>query len=294
MSETLFADHDFGGVPFRVAYDGPNHQGEMSARQLSEVLAAMSDFAEGVARAASGEESARAVVKVQAAKTGSFDIVAILIANWPILVTVASGGGFGFQFWWKHMRKVVVQHEELDEGFVKVTMQSGEVMIWTAAQWRVWNNKRVRRALGRLMEPLTQDATAATLSIGDEEPVRVDQTSADRLRPEIAFENKESRSTVHATPDVVSLQGGDTKWRWISGDSTFKAKMADKEFLNGMHSGQISLGPNDHFRLAVHREWVEDLDGEIRNEQITIDKVLEYKPGAIQDVLPQRTEGLDD
>jgi len=283
FDETPTAD----GVGFRVEYEGPEFQGEMSARLMADVLGAMADYADSVVRAASDGE-VKSTLKVQATETGSFDIVAFIVANWGVIGGgggTLSLGGLAFGFWWKNMRKAVVEYEVLSDGSVRVTMRDGEVMEWTAAQWKLWNDKRARRALGRILEPLDKGATEVRAELGGEEPLVVTPADVDGLRPEIFEEDKVEHHTVWATPTVVAFDPSGA-WRLDTESGGIKPRIEDKKFLSDVAFGRVRVGRNDRFHLAVRHEWTEDLDGEASNSRTYIERVILHIPGAEQDELP--------
>ncbi|MBB1512024.1 hypothetical protein H5399_05315 [Tessaracoccus sp. MC1627] len=268
---------------FSVKYDGDEYEGEMSARELASALQGMADFADGVAAAASDGKS-KVRVKVQATETGSFDIVA--------LVEVLTGPGIGaavayaFRFYWMHMRKrvkaatYVAEHDTWEVVFL-----GGEVVHFTQEEWRLWNNKRARKALGRIAAPLRSGARSLTVKAADAEPLKVEAVDAERLSEPPSAEPRDRRFEVSAWPDTVAFDPAKT-WRMITPDGSLSATIEDREFLQSVATGHVRVGVNDVFRLAVRREWVETDEGDEAKVRHFIEKVIGHEPGAEQDELP--------
>lgn len=281
-----------GGVEFRVEYEGPEFEGEMSAVLLAEVLRAMAEYSDALVKATAVNEPAASTLRVRATETGSFDIVAFIVANWGVLSAVLSGGGVSFAFWYKNMRKVVTAFEERDDGTVKVTLASGEVALWTKAEFRLYRDKRAKRALGKILDPVGKGASEIRLTLGNEKPLVLDQRSVEAMRPEIFAEARLERSEVWASPDVVALRSSAT-WKWDTPSGSFKAKIEDKKFLDDIALGRVKLGPNDRFLLGLRREWVENADGEITDLTTYIERVIDSVAGAEQDELPRGDQDPD-
>lgn len=275
-------DPEPGTLKFRVEYDGPKYAGCMEAREVSSVISAMVDYAEGSLRAvADGGVSAR--IEIAAFESGSFDIVAIVHgAQW--LLTTACGAGF-FRFWWNNMRKVVVNARPLDSGDWEVTMKSGEVMHWTNAQWRAWNDRRFKKSVGKFIEPLRQGATFACFKLGDEPALSVSAADADRMIPILEPEAHVKRFTAWAQPAVVAFDPS-RQWRLNLPYGGIAAKIEDKVFLEDVALGKIRIGKNDKFLLALRIEWETDSDGVESKRKAFVERVVEYGPGAEQDELP--------
>ena len=271
-----------GALEFKVEYEGPGYVGRMEARELSSVISAMVDYAEGSLKAvADGGVSAR--IEIAAFESGSFDIIAIIYeAQW--LLTTACGAGF-FRFWWKNMLKVVANARPLDSGDWEVTMKSGEVMHWTNAQWRAWNDRRFKKSVGKFVEPLRKGATRAHFRLGDEPALSVSAADADRLAPMPEPEAHVERFTAWAQPAVVAFDPT-RQWRLNLPKEGITAKIEDKTFLEDVALGRIRIGKNDKFLLAFRIEWETDSDGVESKRKAFVERVIKYSPGAEQDELP--------
>lgn len=271
-----------GSLEFKVEYEGPGYVGRMEAREVSSVISAMVDYAEGSLKAvADGGVSAR--IEIAAFKSGSFDIIAIVHeAHW--LLTTACGAGF-FRFWWKNMRKVVASARPLDSGGWEVTMKSGEVMHWTSAQWRAWNDRRFKKSVGKFVEPLRKGATWARFRLGGEPALSVSAADADRLVPMLEPEVRVERFTAWAQPAVVAFDPT-RQWRLKLFGEGITAKIEDKAFLEGVALGKVRIGKNDKFFLAFRIERETDPDGVVSKRKAFVERVIEYSPGAEQGELP--------
>ena len=293
MNNELIHARDLPGVErseFSVKYDGDEYEGEMSARELAVALQGMADFADGVAAAKSDGKS-KVRLKVQAAEKGSFDIVA--------LVEVLTGPGIGaflavaFKFYWQHMRKRVKSATYIPEHDVwEVTFLGGELVHMSPEEWRLWNNKRARKAIGRIAAPLRSGARSLTVRVADAEPLEVDAVDAERLTEPPVAESFDRRFEVSAWPDTVTFDPEKT-WRMTTREGSMSAIIEDQEFLQNVANGRVRIGVNDTFRLAVRREWVETDEGEETKVRYFIERVINHEPGATQDVLPTEGEAAD-
>ena len=109
--------------PIALRYEGPGHEGEMSARELATVLASLTDFVQAVSHDLGTPVAP--TVKVKAFNEGSFLIDAVLefirqTTSHPGVTTgVATAVGAAFRFYWKNMRRVPidVHHAPIAESF---------------------------------------------------------------------------------------------------------------------------------------------------------------------------------
>lgn len=314
-------DAQTGEVPFRIEFSGPGLEGRMSANEVAGVLKAMDAYAKtllNVAQQTLSEgkwqgknkpniELRPIRVEVTAFRSGSFDIVTMIQANPTLLgLILGLGGGVGgaFAFWWKNMRKRVVNAKPLPSGGWEVTMLSGEVMHWSELQWRAWNNKRIKKYVSELVEPLRGQtatmlcpsrgqATSARIFLGSSEPLVVHAEKVGMLEPEDESSDEVERFSMWATPGSVSF---DPTGSWSlapkSGGRKLSVKIEDKAFLEKVALGQARIGKNDSFHVAVRKEPQPDGEnGKPKRPKFFVERVIEHLQGAEQDELPEEGQG---
>lgn len=228
------------------------------------------------------------MVKVRAFEQGSFTIQAVLDflgSNGPQILATASAVGIAFRFYWKHMRKVPAHVEHVpDLGIVRVRWVDGEVSELSEEQWRLYQNRRAKKALRRLVEPLRSGgATTMTLKSGGE-TAQVPASDAAKFDVPESVAEQPQRYEVWAEPDTVSFDP-DKKWRLHSRDlGSFTATITDPKFNEDLATGRATIGKTDVFRLAIRTE-VSEVDDSVRRQHF-VEQVIEHIRGAQQDALP--------
>lgn len=276
--------------PIALRYEGPGHEGEMSARELATVLASLTDFVQAVSHDLGTPVAP--TVKVKAFNEGSFLIDAVLefirqTTSHPGVTTagVATAVGAAFRFYWKNMRRVPIDvHHAPDRGIVRVKWLDGEISELSEREWRFYQNKRAKRAMRGLVLPLRSGATRMELSAGGE--VVADVPAADAPLFELPQEQEETvrRFEVWAEPDTVSFDPG-RKWRLSSRElGSFTATIEDPTFREAVDAGRTTIGKTDVFRLAMRQE-VSEVDGAMKTQNY-VERVIDHRRGAEQDVLP--------
>jgi len=267
-----------------LSYDGTDYQGEMPAPELSAVLASLTDLAQGLSAADALGGGNRPRVRVQAFREGSFDIAAIVEAIGPGGYVVSGAGflGAGFTFWWKNMRRVVVDAKhDADRGMWLVTMRSGEILDWTEEEWRIYNNKRIKQAVKGIAAPLrngaslTLETPAETVTVPASDAHLFETEEEDEPAPE------ERRFETWVFPDTVSFNP-DTKWRlWSRDTGSFAATIEDTRFADDVHLGRVRIGRNDSFKVAL-RSVTARVEHEKPRPRWFVERVIEHHPGAEQ------------
>jgi hypothetical protein len=267
-----------------LRYDGPDYQGEMPAREVSTVLAAQSDFVQAVSHDL-GHPTAPGI-KVKAFQEGSFEISMILeivkVAGGSL--AGAAGIGTAFRFYWKNMRRVVSDYVHLPErGVFRVTWMDGEVSELTEGEWRLYQNKRAKKAMRGIVAPLRSGATRMDFKAGSEV---AEVPAADAPMFELpAREGVDVRRfNAWAEPDTVRFDP-DKKWGLVSRDlGSFSATIEDPSFLGSVETGRTTVGKTDAFFLALRLE-VSEVGGSVRRSYF-IERVIEHHRGGRQDALP--------
>ena len=257
----------------------------MSARDLGGVLESLSDFVQTVSHDLGAPTAP--TVKVRAFQEGSFTIQTVLDflgANGPSAAALASGVGIAFRFYWKNMRRVPAEVEHIpDLGIVRVKWVDGEVSELTEIEWRLYQNKRAKKALRRVVAPLRSGATRMRLDAGGEASEVPAAEVASFEEPPTANEQT-LRYEVWAEPDTVSFDP-DKKWRLQSRDlGSFTATIADPRFQENVATGRVTIGKTDVFRLAIRTE-VSELGDSVKRHHF-IERVIDHHRGAQQDALP--------
>jgi len=272
-----------------MAFDGPKYQGSIGADELGHVLIAFDEYAQNVSETvASGSHIG---VRVSAFGSGSFDTILVLVQHAAIAGVSVEVLLRMFKFYWQHMRKVVREYEHLPErSVVKVTFTNGEVLEMTEDEWRLLNNKRVRKTLSKIVAPLRAGATSLTLTSATEK-VEIPASDAGMFDEPSTVERTVERREVWAQPDTVRFDP-DKNWRFravgLDDESTFGAGFEDEAFKKDLTTGRITIGKNDKFKLRVRVEIEPSDDGS--RKTYFIEEVIEHEPGATQDELPPNDE----
>lgn len=272
-----------------LKYDGEDYQGEMPARELATVLESFSDFTQALTRGGHLEDVAVSPkVKVKALNDGSFEILFELVANAALPTGVVTAIGAGFRFYWKHMRKVVTDYEHIPEReVVKVTLADGQVQEWTERQWRLYNDKKARKAVRGLAAPLASGASAQ-LTAGSE-VVTVPAGDAHLFQVAEDDDSETERFSVWAEPETVSFHPR-KKWQLSSGSAgDFGATIEDKKFLEDVDLGRVRIGKNDSFHLALRRVTTKRGDKRAKIEWF-VERVIDHHKGSEQGELPEGEE----
>lgn len=281
-------------VPLDLKYDGPEYQGEMSARELAGVLESLADFVQAVeaADALAGQRGAK--VKVKAFDEGSFEIEAVV----EIAKSIGANGGnvaaiiaavmAAFRFYWQNMRRRVKNAEfNPERQRWMVTLIDGTSQEWTEEQWRLYNSKVAPRAMRGLVAPLERGATRLEIGHGSERIKVPAERVADFTLPDPELPPPPARMEVMAWPDTISFDP-DKMWRLVSRElKGFRATIEDKQFLEGVALGRIRVGKNDTFRLAMRVEYGGD---DAKPNRYFVERVIDHHPGAEQDALPSEGE----
>jgi len=271
-----------------LAFDGPDYQGTMAADELGQVLIAFSEYAQAVADTVDFGNPIE--IRVSAFKGGSFDTILEFVRSTALAGVSATFVFKVFKFYWQNIRNVAKDFEHIpDRGIVKVTFNSGEVMEMTEDEWRLFNNGRVRKALGKIIRPLRSGATSLVLTSGADR-LEILATDVDALKSLTAPQPTTTLREVWAQPDTVRFDPT-KRWRLNAvglGPSSFVAGFEDESFKSDLATGRVTVGKNDQFKLRVRVETEETEDGP--HESYFIEKVLEHTPGATQFALPSAVE----
>ena len=266
-----------------IVFDGPEHQGVMSADQLAAVLTGVVEYSQVVAAASRTARPGATDVKVIALTKSSFEI-GLILQYAAAAVGVLGGLGTFFRFWWKNMRRAVVDFvPQPERRTVKVTFASGEVEEWPEGDWKVFSNAKARRSIQRMLRPFACGATSMKILDGGQEVLLLEAAQVvdfDELPPSGP---EVTRQTITAFPDTVRFDPEKT-WRVsTSVRGFFSAVIEDKSFLQDIALGRISIGKNDVFTLGIR---IEGQEGGGEKPKYFIEKVIQYYPGGEQDSLP--------
>ncbi len=272
-------------IPIELEYDGPAYQGEMSALELSTVLQGVAEY--GMALASSGalgpSPKVRTVVRDFA--PGSFDFTALIEVLGQVKETYVVMAGAGFAWWWQRMRHVVSDFEHLaDRGMVKVTFTDGSCEEWTEAQWKLFKDRRARRAIAKIVSPLKSKATRLRVRTPWDTDVTYTKDDAPHFEEPAPEAPAPETRTVLAYPEAVNFDPA-KPWRlWTQAYGAFSARIEDRAFLSGVERGKVRVGKTDSFKLQVREEF----DGrEGSGPRYYIEQVIEHSRGAVQDGLPE-------
>jgi hypothetical protein len=270
---------------FELAYDGPEYQGEMSAGELASVLEGLTEYTQSLLSSRSLGNATKAQVKVRSFTKSSFDIQLVLeVMNSAQGVFVAAGMfGGAFAFWWKNMRRRVKSFEHLaDRGTVMVTFQDDETIEISEAEWKLYNDRRARQAVRKILRPLRDGATKMTV-IEAQGRYQVDAPDVGRF-DELPAEGVEiQRFTVAAVPDTIRFDPTKT-WRLDSKEmGGFTAIIEDKAFLQGIELNRVRVAKYDTFELGMRSEFDPTRDAK---PHYYVERVINHIPGGEQDELP--------
>lgn len=271
--------------PFELAYDGPEYQGEMPAGELASVLEGLAEYTQALLSSRSLGNATKANVKVKAFSASSFDIQLVLEVMNSAQGAFLAAGMFGgaFAFWWKNMRRRVKNFEHLaDRGTVKVTFQDDETIEISEAEWKLYNDKRARQAIRKILRPLRERATKLTV-IEPHGQYQVDAPDVGRFDELPAEGIQVLRFEVAAVPDTIRFDPAKT-WRLDSKEvGGFMAIIEDKEFLQGIELNRVRVGKYDTFELGMRSEFDPARD---TKPHYFVERVIKHIPGGEQDALP--------
>jgi len=273
-------------LPFVLEYDGPGYAGEMSALRLSTVLQGLDDY--GHALQATGALGADTKVRtiVRDFDEGSFDFTALVLILGVVrdVALIAATLGTGFGFWWRHMRRNVTGFIHLAEhGTVQVNFGDGESLELTEAQWKLLNDQRARKAIGKITSPLRDEGVTLTVTTPWDDHVTYTHDDAVAFEEPVQDAPPPERRTVLAYPETVSFDPGKA-WRlWTSTLGSFSARIEDVQFVIGVDAGSVRVGKTDSFTLALRIEEGRH-DGD--RPRYFIERVIEHTAGAEQHGLP--------
>lgn len=245
-------------------------------------------------------------VHVRPVKEGSVIVEALLIVKeaLPYAVGALGTGGYfiakngkGFVEGFRAMTKIatvpVTDFEYLDEDRVKVTWADGEVQDVPKAAWQEAQAQKVRtkRALSKIMTPLSGEANTLTLRTGSTaEPTEdIEQKEAEAVVDEeiyrefatIPDEVSESSEIFEAegTIDIVDF-AGTNKWKVTAERQTRSAIIEDDAFLRKIDAGN-PLRKGEIFMFKIREDTV--IKNGRTNRTWAIIEVISRRRGAFDD-----------
>ena len=174
-----------------------------------------------------------------------------------------------------------------------VTLESGpDRIVVNAEVVNIYQSVPVRESLDKLIEPTRRDGIDAFQVRNNKEKKIIQSIQKDEAEF-FAFDAdtlESEKEQVEVTEsdewvNILTVNFEDLKWRFMSGESKYYAKIDDADFLKRIDSGKQSFTKGDMLKIRRERTQTRRADGVIKNEYRVV-KVLSVQKRAKEIELP--------
>ena len=298
-----------------IAYTGPLvDDGTMDVQELGPALMALSALV-NEANIVLNDDNSTIAVKVNADfKKGSFEIqlelIRTLAAQLQSLFTpnvtmeqliaylglagsvqsLVGGPNLVDVIKWVKNR-VITKATKHKDGTVTLESETDHITV-NVNVVNIYQSVPVRESFDKLVEPTRREGIDSFQVRADK-----DKTVVQSIKKEEAkcFEfdsgkigNVKEKVEVTETDEwvnILTVNFEDLKWRFMSDENKFYAKMDDEDFIKQIDNGDQSFTKGDMLKIRRERTQIRKADGTIKNEYKVI-KVLEFQKRAKEIELP--------
>lgn len=274
------------GEELLLHYEGPSY---MDPHTLATALDGLDELIRAAGRAGMfGQEIPDVVVLPP--QEGSFDLPALISAGLGVAGWTTTFGALGAAIVWmkNHLWLSVKEfRHNAETGMVEVTWSNGTKGEVPEQQWRLYQDKKAQKALGKIAAPVGTTATSLELRAGStgREIARVAREDLPRLTPAPEPEIAPKRFTAWVELSHVNFDGR-KGWRVRHAGESWPVTIEDERFLQEVEDGS-KVGKTDSFHVAIRVEISRSTSGKERHRRF-IERVIEHHQGearAEQDAL---------
>lgn len=298
-----------------IAYTGPLvDDGTMDVQELGPALMALSALVNEANKVLNDDNSTIAVKVNADLKKGSFEIqlelIRTLAAQLQSLFTpnvtmeqliaylglagsvqsLVGGPNLVDVIKWVKNR-VITKATKHKDGTVTLESETDHITV-NVNVVNIYQSVPVRESFDKLVEPTRREGIDSFQVRADK-----DKTVVQSIKKEEAkcFEfdsgkigNVKEKVEVTETDEwvnILTVNFEDLKWRFMSDENKFYAKMDDEDFIKQIDNGDQSFTKGDMLKIRRERTQIRKADGTIKNEYKVI-KVLEFQKRAKEIELP--------
>lgn len=298
-----------------IAYTGPLvDDGTMDVQELGPALIALSALVNEANKVLNDDNSTIAVKVNADFKKGSFEIqlelIRTLAAQLQSLFTpnvtmeqliaylglagsvqsLVGGPNLVDVIKWVKNR-VITKATKHKDGTVTLESETDHITV-NVNVVNIYQSVPVRESFDKLVEPTRREGIDSFQVRADK-----DKTVVQSIKKEEAkcFEfdsgkigNVKEKVEVTETDEwvnILTVNFEDLKWRFMSDENKFYAKMDDEDFIKQIDNGDQSFTKGDMLKIRRERTQIRKADGTIKNEYKVI-KVLEFQKRAKEIELP--------
>ena len=298
-----------------IAYTGPIvDDGTMDVQELGPALMALSALVNEANKVLNDDNSTIAVKVNADFKKGSFEIqlelIRTLAAQLQSLFTpnvtmeqliaylglagsvqsLVGGPNLVDVIKWVKNR-VITKATKHKDGTVTLESETDHITV-NVNVVNIYQSVPVRESFDKLVEPTRREGIDSFQVRADK-----DKTVVQSIKKEEAkcFEfdsgkigNVKEKVEVTETDEwvnILTVNFEDLKWRFMSDENKFYAKMDDEDFIKQIDNGDQSFTKGDMLKIRRERTQIRKADGTIKNEYKVI-KVLEFQKRAKEIELP--------
>ena len=298
-----------------IAYTGPLvDDGTMDVQELGPALMALSALVNEANKVLNDDNSTLAVKVHADFKKGSFEIqlelIRTLAAQLQSLFTpnvtmeqliaylglagsvqsLVGGPNLVDVIKWVKNR-VITKATKHKDGTVTLESETDHITV-NVNVVNIYQSVPVRESFDKLVEPTRREGIDSFQVRADK-----DKTVVQSIKKEEAkcFEfdsgkigNVKEKVEVTETDEwvnILTVNFEDLKWRFMSDENKFYAKMDDEDFIKQIDNGDQSFTKGDMLKIRRERTQIRKADGTIKNEYKVI-KVLEFQKRAKEIELP--------
>ncbi|AEQ22519.1 hypothetical protein [Acidaminococcus intestini] len=298
-----------------IAYTGPLvDDGTMDVQELGPALMALSALVNEANKVLNDDNSTIAVKVNADFKKGSFEIqlelIRTLAAQLQSLFTpnvtmeqliaylglagsvqsLVGGPNLVDVIKWVKNR-VITKATKHKDGTVTLESETDHITV-NVNVVNIYQSVPVRESFDKLVEPTRREGIDSFQVRADK-----DKTVVQSIKKEEAkcFEfdsgkigNVKEKVEVTETDEwvnILTVNFEDLKWRFMSDENKFYAKMDDEDFIKQIDNGDQSFTKGDMLKIRRERTQIRKADGTIKNEYKVI-KVLEFQKRAKEIELP--------
>lgn len=262
---------------FSILYDGePLADGTIDARDLAPSLLALADLIEEAASVVSPDWPQLSLRVRPAFREGSFEVYLDVASLYSKFVSLFSGPDA--QAWSSFLqiigiagvagvlqlvrrakgRKPISVTVEYKES-VTVTFDGEEAIAVDSRVWRLFNNKRVRQAMEKLLSPLIDGGyDLFKIKCGGKDTLVVTEEEAPYFKAPVEHEGETVAETEARVVIVSPSFNAGNKWRVSDGARTLYVAIRDTAFERAVQQGSEAFRKGDTLHVTLQTtQWVE-------------------------------------
>lgn len=172
-------------------------------------------------------------------------------------------------------------------GTVTLESESDHIVVKADVVY-IYQSVPVRESFNKLVEPTRREGINAFQVRADKDKkviqsIEKEEAKSFEFNCE-ALEAVKEEEEVEVTEsdewvNILTVNFEDLKWRFMSGENKFYAKVDDESFVNSIDSGKLSFTKGDTLKIRLERTQTRKPDGNIKNEY-RVTKVIDLKKRA--------------